>query len=628
MSPDTDPLLDGADLEWRDERPFAPRYDDIYYSHDASDEVRRVFIEPSCIDARINNAHIAQAPALTIGELGFGTGLNFLVAAQQVLAHSSPRLHFITCEAHPLRADDWARLARQRSNLALAQPLADHPLPLLRGWHRRVFAQGRITLSVFHGSADDALAQICAQQRVPIDAWFLDGFAPARNAAMWDAGLLRQIARTVSRGSTVTTFTAAGQVRRDLAAAGFAMRRVDQRPLKRESLAGVFEADGKTAPARVRHVHVLGAGIAGASVARHCADAGMSVTVSDPAGVAGGASGIAAAVLHARLLADGSPAAAWRAAAFHYASHWLAGREGVTSNGVLQLPGGSVTPARLELIGRTWGAHLVGHEHWLRNVSADEASELAGLTVADADAEAGLWFPNAAAVQPQTLCANLLTHPGIELRTDTTPVERADARVVCAGEHSATLLDLDWLEIAAVGGQLDIFDAPGHAPRVPLVGRGYLVPAGARLALGATYEYTPWAAEQASQHNLDANAFCLNAQAQAFLAERLQSGEGHSRSRGSRCVSSDRHPVVGRLDDEYRGFRAPQNSAAADAIPTWLSTAHGSMGMTSAPLAASVIASELAGWLPGVSAAVRESLLPQRFVARQARRGRAFTRRS
>ena len=181
--------------------------------------------------------------------------------------------------------------------------------------------RGRIQLSVFHGDVEDGLRDLADFQQQPVDAWFLDGFTPAKNPLMWRTRVLGEVARLSRRGTTVATFTSAGQIRRDLAELGFAMTKVDQRPFKRTSLLGECvreDAPNDRPMTPPRRINVLGAGIAGASVARQLAELGVRVTVYDASGVATGGSKMSVSALHARLLGDESPAAEFRARAFHH----------------------------------------------------------------------------------------------------------------------------------------------------------------------------------------------------------------------------------------------------------------------------------------------------------------------
>ena len=285
-------MIEPADLTWQDGQPFARDFSDIYHAPEGAREVQRVFMGPAQIEGKAADA-VAKGLTLRIGELGFGTGLNFAVAAAAALK-AGCRLHFVSFDLRPIAPAAFAEIARQRrASWPIYAELERAYPPLLAGWHRRVFAEGRITLSLHWGEAGVGLADLASRQRQPIDAWFLDGFAPSRNPALWREDLLRQLAKLSAAGTSVATFSAAGAVRRRLEACGFNMRRVDQRPHKRESLAGAFAKPGLRRQIVPRRVTVAGAGISGASIARHLAEQGIAVEVFDPAEcIASGASGI------------------------------------------------------------------------------------------------------------------------------------------------------------------------------------------------------------------------------------------------------------------------------------------------------------------------------------------------
>jgi tRNA 5-methylaminomethyl-2-thiouridine biosynthesis bifunctional protein len=573
--------LEPAKLDWRQGQPFASEFDDIYYTGDGVEEVDRVFIRPSRLLERASSL-----PITTIGELGFGTGLNFTVAAERVEA-AGGRLHFISFEKHPLAAGDWARLADLRSKDHLFANLAAHPLPVIRGWHRRTFANGRIILSVYHGDVLEGLADLLERQRQPIDAWFLDGFAPAKNPDMWSPTVFDRIAQCSCETATVATFTAAGAVRRGLEAAGFAIRKVDQRPAKRESLAGELNARGKTAIKPPSRAIVHGAGIAGCTVARHLADQGVAVSVHDPNGIAAGASQMDATVLHGRLLGDGSIDADFRSAAYHYACAYYPAYQGFRSTGALQLKGPNLDGGKMHRI-----ANAYPHsDAWMRLLTASDASALAGMALSGE----ALWFPNAGIVDLPQACAALVDHPNIEIVPETARTIDPIPQVVACASATRTFDGCEQLEIADVHGQLD-WVRTTQRPRLPIVGNGYIVPVEDGCVVGATYEYEPWDPEQATAHNLELNAH--------LLADGVLGQTNSAHKRAPRCVASDRTPVVGPVDDGR-----------------WVSTGHGSFGTASAPLGASILASRILGWIPPVSSAIEGLLNPARFVERQARRG-------
>ena len=573
-------MIKPANLAWRNGQPFAPDFNDIYHAPDGGRETRRVFLDPADIDAKARQAATLGRP-LRIGELGFGTGLNFAMAAQAAL-QARCRLHFISFDAHPIAAQDFAAIARKRraSWAAYAELAGAYP-PLLAGWHRRSLAEGRILLSLFWGAADAGLADLIHRQRQPVDAWFLDGFAPSRNPDLWRPSLLRQVGELSTAGTTVATFTAAGAVRRHLQAAGFNMRRVDQRPHKRESLAGTFAKSGLPRQARAARVSVAGAGIAGASVARHLAERGIATAVFDPAdAIAAGASGLPTVLLHPRLLGDGSVNAAWRAHAYAYSQAWIRRFPGFVASGVMQFEGPNLSAAKRQRIAERYQPSGL-----VEALDGNQAAKASGWPM-NGDA---LHFPHSGMIDPGRLTRALLDHPLIEVHLGRqAPPDSRPMALACAGAVRAYAA-ASYLEIVEVAGQLDLL-ASERRPRMPVVGDGYLIPTASGIAAGATFEHRPWPVEKATAHNL-----------------RLLGEGGHrwrGRARAHRAIASDRTSIVGEL-----------------ASGLYVSTAHGATGMITAPFAGAILASRLTGDFPPLEREVEAVVDPHRFQRRQARRG-------
>lgn len=200
-------------LDWRDGViPVSTRFDDPYFSRDGGlEETRHVFLAGNGLPARFR-------PGFAIAELGFGTGLNML-ATLALWRDSGTRgvLHYTGFEAFPLPSADIARA------LGAFPALAGLAQPFLAQW---TGATGRIVMD----GIEVTLVTGDARQRLPgwhgmADAWFLDGFAPARNPELWSPALLAEVARHTAPGGTFATYTAAGHVRRALADAGFAVAR-------------------------------------------------------------------------------------------------------------------------------------------------------------------------------------------------------------------------------------------------------------------------------------------------------------------------------------------------------------------------------------------------------------------
>ncbi|MFN3936807.1 MAG: tRNA (5-methylaminomethyl-2-thiouridine)(34)-methyltransferase MnmD [Gemmobacter sp.] len=216
-------------LDWREgDVPVSRRYEDPYFSlRDGLSETRHVFLAGNDLPARFR-------PGFHIAELGFGTGLNMLAALIAWRAAGiAGSLRFTSFEAHPLPACDIARA------LATFPEAAAVAAPFLAAWSdgmRRFRAEGleaeiivgdaRLTLPSWDGAAD---------------AWFLDGFSPARNPELWEPGLMRAVASHTAPGGTFATYTAAGHVRRALQAAGFRVERAAGFGAKRHMSRGRLE---------------------------------------------------------------------------------------------------------------------------------------------------------------------------------------------------------------------------------------------------------------------------------------------------------------------------------------------------------------------------------------------------
>ncbi len=192
--------------------PVSTRFDDPYFSlENGLEETRHTFLAGNGLPGRFH-------AGFHIGELGFGTGLNMLATLIAWRESGAPEgVRFTSFEAFPMEAGD---IARALDAFPEARAVAG---PFLEAWGRgeRLFSLGGFTVEVVIGDARETLP---AWQGVA-DAWFLDGFSPAKNPELWSEALMAEVARHTAPGGTAATYTAAGFVRRGLAAAGFAVER-------------------------------------------------------------------------------------------------------------------------------------------------------------------------------------------------------------------------------------------------------------------------------------------------------------------------------------------------------------------------------------------------------------------
>ena len=216
---------DQQTLTWQDGTPVSTRFGDPYFSReDGLAEARHVFLAGNRLPARFR-------PGFRIAELGFGTGLNLLAAwIEWRLAGIEGPLRYTGFEAFPLSAaETGAALAAFPVALSVAGPL----LAALERGETRVVAPG-LEAEIVIGDARATLPGWDGRA----DAWFLDGFAPAKNPELWGDDLMAEVARHTAPGGGFATFTAAGHVRRGLAAAGFAVARLPGYGRKRHMSAG------------------------------------------------------------------------------------------------------------------------------------------------------------------------------------------------------------------------------------------------------------------------------------------------------------------------------------------------------------------------------------------------------
>jgi tRNA U34 5-methylaminomethyl-2-thiouridine-forming methyltransferase MnmC len=216
-------------LDWRDDLiPVSRQFDDPYSSLAGGlEETRHVFLAGNGLPGRFQDGfHIA--------ELGFGTGLNLLAV---LIAHRGPgRVNYTSFEAFPMPAADMARA------LAAFPDLAEIAEPLLAQWASgaRVLQFPNATARIIVGDARETLPRW--ERRA--DAWFLDGFSPAKNPELWSPELMAEVARHTEVGGSFATYTAAGHVRRALAEAGFSVTRAPGFGRKRHMTVGRLEPQG------------------------------------------------------------------------------------------------------------------------------------------------------------------------------------------------------------------------------------------------------------------------------------------------------------------------------------------------------------------------------------------------
>lgn len=602
--------LKPARLQWSEAGAlFSPDYGDIYFQpgqgHEESDYV---FLQGNRLAERF-----LSASSFRIAELGFGSGLNFLLTARlwQDHARSFAHLTYAAIEKHPIARDDLSRIFSHWPDLA---PFADALLaqypPFLEGFHVLRFLNGRIRLVLMLGDVADVLPQVSGV----FDAWYLDGFSPAKNPKMWDEVLFPQIfARTVP-GGTLATFSAAGAVRRGLADAGLTVEKTVGFGTKRDMTVAQKPATG-TSTSYPAAVTVLGAGIAGVSAARALAERGCHVTVIDKhASFAMETSGNPAAVVYPKMTADPSPASMFYQHSFLFARSMV---KSLASSvwqecGVLHLAPSAEKEQRHEKLS-------------LQDWPADY------LSFADTPWGRALLQPMAGYLSPVVLCQALLDHPNISCRFGAAIDQRPEEGpvVIALGMGSAGFADTAWLPLRPMRGQVTTLRA-NDASRAKITSvvchDGYITPEKDGLHyIGATFQKEPLDMSTARAEDdlenlrkLDTHMPGLGFSASDIVASRA----------GYRATTPDKLPLVGRLPDYnafvegYAGLRLDANADGAGGYRenVYLATGFGAHGMIGAPLAGEIVTSLICGDPLPVPHDLMQHLIPERFILRALKR--------
>jgi tRNA 5-methylaminomethyl-2-thiouridine biosynthesis bifunctional protein len=230
--------LHPADVMIQDGTPSSTRFGDVYFSKAGGiDEGRYVFLQGNCLQERFSSA----CHDFTVAETGFGTGLNLLLVAEWWLEYAPQNLtlHYTSIENHPIRKHDLQSLYANHSFSDAANELLNaYPL-LISGVHSRYLRNGRIHLKLIFADIEDALPVISNHS---VDAWFLDGFSPAKNPDMWQEAQLCIVGEKTKKDGTFATFTAARSVKLGLEAAGFTVVKRRGYGYKRHMLTGVITA--------------------------------------------------------------------------------------------------------------------------------------------------------------------------------------------------------------------------------------------------------------------------------------------------------------------------------------------------------------------------------------------------
>lgn len=663
-------MIEQANITFQnDGSPYSSQFNDIYFdTNQGTSQSQCVFIDGNNISARLAKCQ----DIFVIAETGFGTGLNFLLvlevfqqikqqqSQQGLLSTKASKLRFISVEKYPLSK---AQLAQSLKFLPLLQPysqqlIAQYPEQPSEDISLS-FLDGAVTLELIFNDATLGLTQLANEKTTRVstivDAWFLDGFSPAKNPDMWHERLFEQITRLSKEQATLSTFTVSGKVKRQLILAGFRVEKHQIPGKKNEMLSAVFQQNphsGKGYQQRPimtkpQHVSIIGGGIASACAAYALTKAGVKVTVyCQDFSVAQGASSNDIAALYPLIHQQADDISLFYQHAFEQAVTYYKkiNAQGFSFDhdwcGLLEI---SYKPA-LELRQQ----HIAESKLWPKNlihsVDKSQASELAGISLN----HGGLFYPKAGWIAPAQLVKQIFkaAESSNRLRIETgckinnisqqpngtwllhsdTENLKVGVIIYCGGAQGIPLNLIKQLPLTSVRGQVSSMASNENMAKLSTVicHKGYLTPANKkRHCIGATFQKNSFDIDNKAeddQFNLTTLETCLPGLTQWQTSDIVQ-----SKAR-LRCMTPDHMPMVGAMPDieahkqQYphlakdKRWRYHQPAPVIENL--YMLTGLGARGFCSAPLLAEILTADICGTPYPLNNEQLFNLAPNRFVIR------------
>jgi tRNA 5-methylaminomethyl-2-thiouridine biosynthesis bifunctional protein len=665
-----------TNLIWRDGQPYSEVFDDIYYSSGESEvisgesEFQHVFFRHNGLPERWQGRN-----DFVIAELGFGSGLNCILTIREWLKHCAEcneekTLHYVAIEKYPLSAESIAELISRYAEL---KPFCDELLksypPAIETTHSRSLFDNRV---VIHFKFMD-VCKALADEKLNVDAWFLDGFSPAKNPGMWSPDLFLNIAQNSSDGATCSTYTSAGLVKRNLLNAGFVVNKVSGYGKKRDMLVAELPAaktsitqlnnttmssfkykdkpwfvpqqkkDASVKKATIRNATIIGAGIAGLSLAYALVQRGWTVTIVDKDGDnQKEASSNPAPIVYPRLSINHDVDTEFFTAAYCHALYVFKSLQKKSrqrfwfDDGLLQL----MDKKRITQIIKKF------------QFNSDFISIVDGLieqpVTGKKEEQVTINYASAGVVLPALLCDVLKSECGDKLNivdaevtninydgkkwqclSASLLIKEAEILIIANGRAINDLALSLTFPLEVIRGQVIVLNEnqKSHQINKTLNADVHVTPAiNSKHYLGASYTKKDRNVE-VSQKDNRALLESLNKIYPGIFKE----DDVCKTWVGFRTMSKDRVPIVGAVADEsffnkeYADIRHGSTTkiyqSARYLNGLYISAAHGSRGFTSSFLSAEIVASLINGDPSPVSKKVVDYLSPSRFIVNKLKRG-------
>jgi len=654
-----------TNLIWRDGQPYSELFDDIYYSSNEAEDIsgesefRHVFFKHNGLPERWQGRD-----DFVIAELGFGSGLNCILTIREWLKHCAEcnkkkTLHYIAIEKHPFSAETIVELISRYPELTpFCEELVENYPPAIEATHSRSLFDNRVVVHFKFMDASDALDN----NRLNVDAWFLDGFSPAKNPGMWSQELFLNIAKNSRQGSTCSTYTAAGFVKRNLQEAGFVVNKVTGYGKKREMLVAKlpvaqpnttatlrlkykdkpwFEPPPRKAES-IKEATIIGAGVAGLSLAYALVQRGWAVTILDKHGDSEKeASSNPAPIVYPRLSINNDVDTEFFTAAYCYALYVFKSLQ-IKSQRRFWFDDGL-----LQLMDEKRIIQIINKFQFNSDFISIVDGPIDCTVVAKKAGQVTVNYASAGVVLPAILCDVLKNECGNKLNIvdaeitginydgrswqclrDSKLIKEAEVLVIANGTGVNNLgLSLKF-PVEAIRGQVVELSENQASRQIKKTINAdvHITPKiNGKHYLGATYARNNAKLDVSQKENRE-----LLSSLNKIYPDVFKEDDYCETWVGFRAMSKDRVPIVGAVPDEYffnkeyadirHGSTTKTYSPASYLNGLYVSAAHGSRGFTSSFISAEIIASQIMGEPFPVNKKILDYLSPSRFIVNNLKR--------
>jgi len=643
--------LNAAKIEWSKEGyPSNQEYHDKYFSLNGVSESNYVFIQANKLEHRWKHW---QESEFNLLETGFGSGLNFLLTLQQWQKSidkgflTATRCQFFSIEHRPISSTDlktiytlWPHLSTLSEQLIKQLP---QPFP---GRHQLKFYYKKqyFYLYLMYSDIDKGLDDLLFENSISINAFYLDGFSPTKNPAMWSRETLDRIAKLAHHQATLSTYTAASNINKKLSQCGFEVQKIKGYGTKREMITAVFKPSVKiktsinssSASLSRQHFAVIGAGLAGCITASKLAQYGAHVTVVDVAdSICHGASGNEFGLAYPRLSNGFDASCTIHLTAHQYLTRELLDLKRVKFNfdGLDLLfgednPNSRLKATTLETLGLTEEFITYEQHNKTQKINFKSAGWINPTSLATAYLEKHFHSGKIELIFNSKITALTSVQNKWEMNGDKAFSNRLfDGIIYCGGNHTSELFRQYNFCAKPNRGQIDLYqvNAKHNRPKYPQCSSKYIIPQSEnQYWVGASYDR--------EQLDLEVNLL-TTIEHQNFLMNSLNIDScciKHLQSRvGIRLTANDRLPLVGAVANfdnfkawhsKHRDIPHQNRHTATTKAPLqdglFVNIAHGSHGLLTIPILTEHLLSQILKCPSPLAYGLHKYVDPQRFIIR------------